>query len=197
MKTNRTVLIIVEIAILSSLSLVLDYLANFTTGSLFVSGGSISIAMVPIMLIGFRRGIIAGIASGFIVGAIQVIYGGHILEFFQYIFDYPLAYTVVGVACVFIYFNKKKINGFTIVIGAIFAGLLRYISHILAGIFFWSEYVPDEFMFLNKRMTGFNAYTWSFFYNGLYMIPSIIVSSIVLYFLFKYAKQLFIVNENW
>jgi thiamine transporter len=196
MKTNRTVLIIVEIAILSSLSLVLDYLANFTTGSLFVSGGSISIAMVPIMLIGFRRGIIAGIASGFIVGVIQVIYGGHILEFFQYIFDYPLAYTVVGLAGVFIYLNKKKINGPTIVLGSIFAGLLRYLSHILAGIIFWSEYVPAEFMFLNNRMTGFNAYTWSIFYNGLYMIPSIIVSSIVLYFLFKYAKQLFIVNDK-
>lgn len=196
MKTNRTVLIIVEIAVLSSLSLVLDYLANFTTGSLFVSGGSISIAMVPIMLIGFRRGIIAGIASGFIVGVIQVIYGGHILEFFQYIFDYPLAYTVVGLAGVFIYLNKKKINGPTIVLGSIFAGLLRYLSHILAGIIFWSEYVPAEFMFLNNRMTGFNAYTWSIFYNGLYMIPSIIVSSIVLYFLFKYAKQLFIVNDK-
>ena len=196
MKTNRTVLIIVEIAVLSSLSLVLDYLANFTTGSLFVSGGSISIAMVPIMLIGFRRGIIAGIASGFIVGVIQVIYGGHILEFFQYVFDYPLAYTVVGLAGVFIYLNKKKINGPTIVLGSIFAGLLRYLSHILAGIIFWSEYVPAEFMFLNNRMTGFNAYTWSIFYNGLYMIPSIIVSSIVLYFLFKYAKQLFIVNDK-
>lgn len=196
MKTNRTVLIIVEIAILSSLSLVLDYLANFTTGSLFISGGSISIAMVPIMLIGFRRGIIAGIASGFIVGAIQVIYGGHILEFFQYIFDYPLAYTVVGLAGVFIYLNKKKISGPTIILGSIFAGLLRYLSHILAGIIFWSEYVPTEFMFLNNRMTGFNAYTWSIFYNGLYMIPSIIVSSIVLYFLFKYAKQLFIVNDK-
>lgn len=196
MKTNRTVLIIVEIAILSSLSLVLDYLANFTTGSLFVSGGSISIAMVPIMLIGFRRGIIAGIASGFIVGAIQVIYGGHILEFFQYVFDYPLAYTVVGLAGVFIYLNKKKISGPTIILGSIFAGLLRYLSHILAGIIFWSENVPTEFMFLNNRMTGFNAYTWSIFYNGLYMIPSIIVSSIVLYFLFKYAKQLFIVNDK-
>lgn len=196
MKTNRTVLIIVEIAVLSSLSLVLDYLANFTTGSLFVSGGSISIAMVPIMLIGFRRGIIAGIASGFIVGAIQVIYGGHILEFFQYVFDYPLAYTVVGLAGVFIYLNKKKISGPTIILGSIFAGLLRYLSHILAGIIFWSEYVPAEFMFLNNRMTGFNAYTWSIFYNGLYMIPSIIVSSIVLYFLFKYAKQLFIVNDK-
>lgn len=196
MKTNRTVLIIVEIAVLSSLSLVLDYLANFTTGSLFISGGSISIAMVPIMLIGFRRGIIAGIASGFIVGAIQVIYGGHILEFFQYVFDYPLAYTVVGLAGVFIYLNKKKISGPTIILGSIFAGLLRYLSHILAGIIFWSEYVPTEFMFLNNRMTGFNAYTWSIFYNGLYMIPSIIVSSIVLYFLFKYAKQLFIVNDK-
>jgi|SRR5690554_914490 len=196
MKKNRTVLIIAEVAILSALSLVLDYLANVTTGSLFVSGGSISIAMLPIMVISFRRGLIAGLASGLIVGTLQVIWGGHILQFFQYIFDYPIAYTVVGFAGIFTYLNKRKIKKTTIIFGAIFAGILRYISHVLAGIFFWGEYAKETFDFLNKTITGFNVYTWSLFYNSLYMIPSMIVTVVVLVILYVYAKEIFVLENN-
>lgn len=196
MNSKRTVLIMTEISILAALALALDYIAGVTTGSLFIYGGSISIAMVPIMVISFRRGILAGLTAGLIVGTIQVIWGGHILQFFQYIFDYPVAYMVVGSASLFTYLFKRKITYPTIILGSIFAGLARLLSHFLAGVIFWSEYVPSEFKFGKYILTGFNPYTWSIFYNSLYMIPTIIVSVIVIVVLYTYAKDLFYKNSN-
>ncbi len=196
MKKNRTVLVIAEISILAAFSLALDYIAGLTTGSIYPNGGSISIAMVPIMVISFRRGILAGLTTGLIVGIIQVMWNGHVLQFFQFILDYPVPYTVVGLASLFSYFNKRKITSTTLILGAIFAGFMRYLSHYLAGVIFWGEYALEEFnLFGEVQLTGFNIYTWSVFYNGLYMIPTIIVSVVVLFVLFKYSKQLFVVEK--
>jgi len=196
MKTNRTVLIIAEISILAAFALTLDYLAQISTGSLYIYGGSISIAMVPIMVISFRRGIIAGLSCGLIVGTIQVIWGGHILQFFQYILDYPVPYMVVGFAGIFTYLNKRKINYVSLIMGALLAGFLRYFSHFLAGIIFWSAYVPDEFSIGKSTLTGFNAFTWSVFYNGLYMIPTILLTVSVLIALYRYGKNIFFVEKD-
>lgn len=190
MKTYQKTLIIAEISILAALALALDYLAQITTGTLYPYGGSISIAMVPIMVISFRRGIIAGVTTGLIVGTIQIIWGGHFLQFFQYILDYPVPYAVVGFAGI-LKFLYKKLSNVQVVLGAIIAGLLRYLSHYLAGVIFWGAYAPEEFKLFGKTIKGFNPNTWSIFYNGLYMIPTIIISTIVLVALFIYAKQLF------
>lgn len=196
MNSKRTTLIIAEISILAALALAFDYIAQVTTGSIYIYGGSISIAMVPIMVISFRRGLLAGLTTGLIVGTIQVMWGGHVLQFFQYILDYPIPYMVVGSASIFTYLNKRKINYSTLIVGSIFAGLARYFSHFLAGVVFWSEYVPDEFKFGNKNLTGFNAYSWSIFYNALYMIPTIVVSVIVVAALYKYARNLFVLEDQ-
>ncbi|HEY8444907.1 MAG TPA: energy-coupled thiamine transporter ThiT [Bacilli bacterium] len=193
MKTkNRTVLVMTEISILSALSLALDALASATSGFFFPDGGSIGIAMIPIMVISFRRGIVAGLTSGFIVGMIQVLWGGHFLEFTQYILDYPVAYTVVGLAGIFTYLNNRRLTVLNVIMGSIFAGLMRYLSHFFAGVFFWGEYMQESFDFLSISFTGLNVYTYSLVYNGSYMIPTIIINTIVIYVLYKYAKQIFI-----
>lgn len=189
---DRTVLVMTEISILSALALALDALASATSGFFFPDGGSIGIAMIPIMVISFRRGIVAGLTSGFIVGMIQVLWGGHFLEFTQYILDYPVAYTVVGLAGIFTYLNNRRLTVLNVIMGSIFAGLMRYLSHFFAGVFFWGEYMQESFDFLSISFTGLNVYTYSLVYNGSYMIPTIIINTIVIYVLYKYAKQIFI-----
>lgn len=196
MKTNRTVLVIAEISILSALAIVLDYLAEITQGALFIYGGSISIAMVPIMVISFRRGVIPGLVSGFIVGTIQLMYSGHLLHPVQYLLDYPVPYTLVGLAGITVLINKKKNTNYTLVLGTVIAGLLRYLSHFLSGVVFWSDYVPESFDSMVGTLKGFNPYTWSAFYNGLYMIPSIIICAILLIVLKKYIKDLYLKDSN-
>jgi len=189
---DRTVIVMTEISILSALALALDALASATSGFFFPDGGSIGIAMIPIMVISFRRGIVAGLTSGFIVGMIQVLWGGHFLEFTQYILDYPVAYTVVGLAGIFTYLNNRRLTVLNVIMGSIFAGLMRYLSHFFAGVFFWGEYMQESFDFLSISFTGLNVYTYSLVYNGSYMIPTIIINTIVIYVLYKYAKQIFI-----
>jgi len=56
MLENNKVLVMAEIAILTALAVGLDFLAGIFFS--LPNGGSVSIAMVPIMLISFRRGVI-------------------------------------------------------------------------------------------------------------------------------------------
>jgi thiamine transporter len=121
---------------------------------------------------------------------IQLIYGGHIVNFFSMILDYPIPYMLVGFAGVFV--KDHKITRKVLVLGGVFAGLLRYLSHFLAGVTFWRAYVPTE-AFMGIK--GFNAFTWSVFYNALYMVPSIFLSVQVLLGLYKYASHL-LEDEN-
>ncbi|QVK18817.1 energy-coupled thiamine transporter ThiT [Mycoplasmatota bacterium] len=193
MNKNRTVLIITEISILAAFALVLDYLANFTS---LPNGGSLSIAMVPIMVISFRRGVIPGLATGLIVGVIQVIWSGHAFQFFQFILDYPVPYMLVGLASIFTYLNKRKINYVSLIVGALFAGFARYCSHVLAGVVFWGAYASDHIEIGGKTIFGLNVFTYSLLYNGIYMVPTIIVTVVVLVVLYKYAKNIFVSEDN-
>lgn len=189
-KENQ-VIILTEIALMTALAVVIDIVFGLFQDQMFPYGGSINIAMVPIMLMSFRRGIKAGLTTGLLVGIIQIIYGGHVREFYQFIFDYPVAFTVVGLAGVFSKGNKNLSTN-TIVVGGTLAGLLRYFSHFLAGVTFWRKYVPEE-AFLGIK--GFTPFTWSLFYNGLYMIPSIILSVALVLLLLKTAPKLFELNH--
>jgi thiamine transporter len=191
MNKNQSVLVIAEIAILTALALVLDYVANITQGSLFPVGGSISVAMVPIMVISIRRGVIPGLVCGLLVGVLQTIFGGHFLEFFQYILDYPIPYMVVGLAGLF---RHVKGNGRVgaLALGAVLSGLLRYLSHVLAGIVFWAEWAPKDW----GGIKGFTPVSWSFFYNSLYMIPSIIICTVIVVMMHVYANQLLEVDKD-
>lgn len=112
MSQNR-LLSLTEIAIFTALAVVLDRLTLFT----MPQGGSVTLAMLPIFIIAFRRGGAAGLLCGFLVGLIQLIFGGYFLNLFQVALDYLLAYAAVGLA--------------------------RFASHFFSGIIFYGEYAPE------------------------------------------------------
>ena len=62
---NKELRFIAEIGIFTALGLVLDYAAGWYSNFIFPSGGSISIAMVPIFIIAFRWGLKGGLTVGF------------------------------------------------------------------------------------------------------------------------------------
>lgn len=191
-KQKNQVMVLTEIAISAALGLVFDVFFGWLQKTLYPGllpyGGNIGLTMVPIMLLSFRRGIRAGLLAGLLVGLTQMLYDvQHILEIRQYLLDYPIAFMVVGFAGV-ISQGNKKLNPMTLGLGATLGGLLRYLSHFIAGVTFWRAYVPEE-AFLGIK--GFTPLTWSIFYNGLYMIPSTILSAVVLIIMFKTAAQLF------
>lgn len=179
---KKRLLMMVEIAIFSAIGIVLDQYSF----SLWAQGGSISFVMLPIMLMAIRWGLTAGLATGLIIGVLQIMFGGYIVHWFQAILDYGLAFTVVGLVAVIRKpllqaakdLDKKKMSMY-IVLGALLGGTLRFIMHLLAGVVFFKEYAGDD-----------NVWIYSIIYNGSYMLPATILTALVAVLLFTTAPRL-------
>lgn len=125
----------------------------------------------------FRWGIKGGILSGFLLGLLQFILGfSQIYSPLQGIIDYGIAFSVLGLAGIFgsqvknaLADNKKGKWMIYAVFGVFIGSVLRYFCHVAAGIVFFGEYAP----------AGQPVAIYSLVYNGTYMLPSFIVSAII------------------
>ena len=190
MKKDFNLKVMTEIAIFAAIGFALDFLQGGIWKAAFISGGSIGIAMVPIFVISYRHGLFPGIICGFVLSLLQMLGGIYIINsgsiagslevigitgkgivkffevfgpFIQVMLDYVLAYTLVGFSGIFYkkYINSNKKGKYIYVtLGCILGGGLKYISHVLSGLFFW----PSEIF-------GISGFAYSFVYNGLYCIP--------------------------
>lgn len=180
---RRRLQFLMEVSILGALSFILDKITLFA----MPQGGSITLSMLPIILMAFRWGLFGGMLTGFISGLLQLITGGTIFHWVQALMDYTLAYTLVGAAAVTSLWlmkgirekNKGKMVS-AIVVGTIIGGLLRFTIHVIGGIVFFGSYAPE----------GQPVWLYSVVYNASYMIPSIILCSVVVSLLFTTAPTL-------
>lgn len=175
--------LLMEVAILGALSFILDKITLFV----MPQGGSVTLSMLPIIIIAFRWGLKGGFLTGFISGLLQLITGGMIFHWAQALLDYTAAYTLVGLAAVTMHWvvksareSNKRNMIVAIVIGTTIGGLLRFVIHFLGGVIFFAAYTPE----------GQPVWLYSFVYNASYMIPSIILCSIVASLLFVTAPRL-------
>lgn len=184
---NKRVLLMVEIAIFAALGFVLDFIAFRMP-----QGGSVSLVMIPIVLMAFRRGVGAGIITGLLVGLLQIVTGfisvaplsfGFVVM--QVILDYLLAYGVVGLAGVMrgryveAVQSKKTGKVFAMVaLGVLIGSFLRYTVHVITGILFFGMFAEG------------NVFIYSAVYNATYMIPVALVAAIVCSLLFITAPRL-------
>lgn len=175
-KSRSKTLFITEVAVFSALAYLLDFYANILSLKIWPQGGSVSIAMVPVFLIAYRWGIKGGMLTGFILGLLQFILGfSQIYTIVQGIIDYFIAFTVLGFAGIFAGKMKDALNEgkrswvTDVVLGAFLGSLLRYICHVISGIAFFGEYAPK----------GQPVLIYSLLYNGTYMLPSFILSAIL------------------
>lgn len=191
-KSTFSVRVLAEIAIFAALAFALDMLQAGYSRALFVNGGSIGIAMVPIFVISFRRGLLPGVICGLVVSLLQMLAGGPYVinasnyegamqvfsPMFQIMLDYLLGYTLVGFAGVFakaFMKSETKIKqSLFVVAGVILGGTLKFMAHFLSGVFFWLDPSIDFF--------GINGGSWvySLVYNGLACFPSIILCAVVM-----------------
>lgn len=190
---NQRVVLLVEIAIFAALGYILDLI-----GFGMPQGGSVTFVLVPIILIAFRRGIVAGVVTGFLIGLLQVVTGRFYpapLSFeivvIQVGIDYFIAFMVAGLAGLlrpaymkaFENQNKKKM-AIAIVIGALIASFLRYLAHVLSGILFFGEFAEGE-----------NVILYSLIYNSTYMIPVFLFAAFICAILFVKAPRLLMPNS--
>lgn len=165
---------LVECGLMVALSIVLSFITVYE----LPQGGSITAAsMMPLVIISFRHGPRWGILSSAVYGVLQIVpLGG--LKNVMYcttlvamvlcvLLDYVLAYGAMGLACIF--GAPIKNRDASVAVGAVVAGLLRYLCSFLSGILLWGGYAPEDMP----------VWLYSLTYNGSYMIPEIILTAVV------------------
>jgi thiamine transporter len=142
-----------EIGIMTALAFALSLVSFFQ----FPFGGKISLEMLPIFVIARFRGFKAGFATGFLFGILDLLREPLVVHPIQFLLDYPLAFTSLGLAGVF---PKQS---FWDVPACLAAGCVRFLCHFLSGVIFFSSYVPK----------GETVLFYSFSYNFFYIAPSL------------------------
>ncbi|NQJ22730.1 energy-coupled thiamine transporter ThiT [Streptococcus suis] len=170
-----------EIAIFSAIALVFDKIPLFT----MPQGGSVSLVMLPILLVALRHGLTTGLLTGGIVGTIQLFYGGYFLNIFQVFLDYALSYAGIGLAGLLVPLLRKqkdlKQAAFTISLAGFLGGSVRLLATFLSGIIFYADYATP----------GMPVWLYSFTYNISYILPSSIIACFLLILLFKAQPNFF------
>jgi len=195
MKMNQKTKKLVLGGVLVALGTVLSFIKVFD----LPQGGSITLcSMLPVMLFAYMCGIKWGLAAGFTLSVLQLLFGLNALKGISgvtvagsILLDYLLAFTVLGLAGIFR--NKIKNDPAAFTLGCLISGLLRYLCSFLSGWLLWSEYASaDFFPPLLGGMSGSTlACFYSLAYNGSYMIPEIIITCIAAFLVMQFAgKQL-------
>lgn len=175
---NTRILILVEVALAVALSAVLNLLAMRLP--INIAGGSISLTMLPIIVVALRRGVVAGAAAGALFGFLDLLMEPFILVPAQVLLDYPVPYLVLGLGIGLFSTAYGKtlepkekgsaiITGSVLIVIATLVGwVLRVISHVLSGVLFFAEYAGDQ-----------NVWLYSIVYNLSYLTPSLIASLVL------------------
>jgi thiamine transporter len=132
-------------------------------------GGSISLDMVPLILLALRQGPWVGIVAGAAYGLLDLAIEPVALHPVQVLFDYPLAFGVLGLAGCF----APTVRG--AILGTIVAVLARFLCHFVSGVVFFASYAPE----------GWNPLAYSAAYNLAYLVPSLIISLVVVVVLLR------------
>ena len=143
-------------------------------------GGSIVLAMVPIILFSVRWGLGSGLLAGFVFGVLQFMFdGGFAICWQSIIGDYLLAFTVLGLAGLM---KGKKLGVF---LGTLIGGVARFLVHYVVGATIWAAYMPDTFF----GMTMTSPWIYSLLYNIAYMGPNIIITLVIFGLLYVPMKK--------
>ena len=149
-------------------------------------GGSVTLAMVPILLYAVRWGVGPGLAAGFVFGVLQFMFdGGFAIGWQSIIGDYLLAFTALGLAGLC---HGKRGD---IYVGTLVGGLARFLVHYVVGATVWAEYMPEEFFGMSMHTPWF----YSLLYNLAYMLPNIVLCLIV-FFLMAQPLRKYIRRED-
>ena len=139
-------------------------------------GGSVVLAMVPIIFFAVRWGFGPGMLVSFVFGVLQFVFdGGFAIGWQSIIGDYILAFSVLGLAGLF---HGKRGGVF---IGTLVAGGARFLVHYVVGATIWAAYMPDEFFGMTMKSPWF----YSLLYNLAYMLPNILITMVIFILIYK------------
>lgn len=147
----------------AALAIALAFVLGLITVFRMPLGGSISLEMVPLVLLALRQGWKVGVLAGAAYGLINLAISPVILHPVQVLFDYPLPFAALGLAGLF----SPTVRG--AIIGTVVAVLARFAAHFVSGVVFFASYAPE----------GWNPYVYSAAYNAAYLLPSLVIALVV------------------
>jgi thiamine transporter len=180
MTKRKSVRALTEGAILIALAEILSFLPLYK----LPWGGSIDLAMLPVILFCTRWGFGPGMVMAFAHGLLQTLFEGGIAIGWQSILgDYLIAYAVLGLAGLF---RGKFCMATLASCGA------RFLVHYVVGATVWAEYMPETFF----GMTMTTPWFYSALYNGAYMVPNTVMILVIFLLLQKTPMAKYLKAED-
>lgn len=143
-------------------------------------GGSITFAsMLPLMLYSYMFGCKKGLIAGLVYGMLQAIQDAWIFHPAQFALDYLVAFMAIGLTgCLRNVHTLKDRMRTKFTLGAIIAGVTRFISHFFSGVFAFGAYGVTYAEQWNIPALS-NPYIYSIVYQSLYIIPEMVIVIVV------------------
>ena len=202
--TNTKTRHLTESAMLLSVAIVLELAAKLFIPELPFGGQVTLVSMLPVVLISYRHGVKWGFIAAFTYALLEMALGAKTVSaaflpgyfgdgrmigsaLLMCILDYVAAFTVLGLGGIFRDLIQSRPKA--LACGVLVALSARYVCHILSGYILFSGYA--EWFFTQDGFPAWGAklvetlsptvlgITYSAVYNGMYMIPEILLTSIV------------------
>ena len=199
-KTKR----ITESAMLLAIAIVLEVMAKLFIPELPFGGQITLVSMLPIVLISYRHGVKWGFVASLTYALLEMAIGMKTVSaaFLPGYFgdgamignallmcglDYVAAFSVLALGGIFR--NRIQNNGTGLMCGSLVALGARYLCHIASGYILFASYA--EWFFTQDGFPAWGAQlvaslsptmlgiVYSVVYNGMYMVPEIILTAIM------------------
>ena len=156
-------------------------------------GGSVTlVSMLPFILVSFRHGVKWGLFTGFVNSLLQMLLGfyappaGTVAAFVGVVLlDYVLAFTLLGLAGVIAKPFKNHLLG--VAAGTAAVCVIRFLCSFLSGALLWGSYQESY-----EWARGMSVWLYSFIYNGSYMLPELLITTVCAVILCKAAPKFFL-----
>jgi len=156
----------VEIALTVALSAALHFVSIWQ----MPMGGSVSLDMLPIIVLAVRRGPGVGILAGALFGVVDYFIEPFFVTWVQIALDYPVAYGLVGLAGVVAPLWRRALNqGRSLdgmwpvaALACLIAVTARFAAHFTSGVIFFASSAP----------AGTPVWAYSALYNATYLVPA-------------------------
>ena len=179
---NSKLLMLTECSVMLALSIVLSFVKIWK----MPMGGAVTLlSMLPIMLIAVKYGLKGGLPCGLLYALFNLLMGVASGDVFVYcttgamvvicvLFDYLVPFTVLGCAAMFrkpaekLRPGNRQAADVLLLAGFVLVIVARFACHYITGFSIWGQWAPE----------GQSKYIYSLIYNGQYMLPECIFTTI-------------------
>ena len=179
---NSKLLMLTECSVMLALSIVLSFVKVWK----MPMGGAVTLlSMLPIMLISVKYGLKGGLPCGLLYALFNLLMGVASGDVFVYcttgamvvicvLFDYLVPFTVLGCAAMFrkpaekLRPGNRQAADVLLLAGFVLVIVARFACHYITGFSIWGQWAPE----------GQSKYIYSLIYNGQYMLPECIFTTI-------------------